>query len=259
MRKTALVGLLVMIIMTTASPKASAETLGLIQSDSKQGASLARAAVFAPIEQIETATNETTAKQPEVQIYRVAKNDSLSKIAAAHGTTWKRLFDKNEVVPHPDLITPGDELIIPGPDEILNERPIPETTHLPATEQYGQKTTTATKSYEAKSKAEQTIQARAPSSGNRYTAGYCTWYAKSRRPDLPNNLGNANTWVSRARAQGVPTGSAPRVGAIGQQGMHVVYVESINGEAVTVSEMNFRGRGVISSRTVAASNFQYIY
>jgi peptidoglycan DL-endopeptidase CwlO len=77
---------------------------------------------------------------------------------------------------------------------------------------------------------------------------------------LPNNLGNANTWVARAAAQGIPTGSAPRVGAIGQQGMHVVYVESVNGDGtVTVSEMNFRGRYVISSRTVPASTFRYIY
>ncbi len=30
-------------------------------------------------------------------------------------------------------------------------------------------------------------------SGNNYAAGNCTWYVKSRRADIPNNLGNANT------------------------------------------------------------------
>jgi surface antigen len=80
------------------------------------------------------------------------------------------------------------------------------------------------------------------------------------RPDLPNNLGNANTWVSRAAAQGLATGSAPRVGAVGQQGMHVVYVEAVNGDGtVTISEMNHAGLYVRTVRTVPASTFMYIY
>lgn len=80
------------------------------------------------------------------------------------------------------------------------------------------------------------------------------------RPDLPNNLGNADTWVARAAAQGIPTGSAPRVGAIGQQGMHVVYVQSVNGNGtVTISEMNYQGLYIISTRTVPANSFMYIY
>jgi LysM repeat protein len=56
------------------------------------------------------------------------------------------------------------------------------------------------------------------------------------------------------------TGTAPRVGAIGQQGMHVVYVERINADGtVTISEMNYQGLFAISSRTVPASTFSYIY
>ena len=77
---------------------------------------------------------------------------------------------------------------------------------------------------------------------------------------MPNNLGNANTWVARAAAQGMATGSTPRAGAVGQQGMHVVYVESVNGDGtVTISEMNHVGWNVVNQRTVPASNFQYIY
>ncbi len=96
--------------------------------------------------------------------------------------------------------------------------------------------------------------------GNPYAAGNCTWYAKSRRPDIPSNLGNANTWVSRSRAQGIPTGTIPKVGAIGQRHMHVVYIESVNADGtVTLSEMNYSGLGVVSKRTVPANHFQYIY
>jgi surface antigen len=100
----------------------------------------------------------------------------------------------------------------------------------------------------------------AKTAGNGYAWGNCTWYAKSKRPDLPNNLGNAYSWVSQASAQGLPTGVEPRVGAIGQQGMHVVYVESVNDDGtISISEMNYHGFGVVSTRTVPVGTFEYIY
>lgn len=100
---------------------------------------------------------------------------------------------------------------------------------------------------------------------NSYAWGQCTWYAKQRRPDLPNNLGNANTWYSSAAAQGLPVGTEARVGAIGttSEGAygHVVYVESVNDDgSVNISEMNYAGGvGVVHYRTVSASSFNYIY
>lgn len=103
------------------------------------------------------------------------------------------------------------------------------------------------------------------SSGNGYSAGYCTWYAKSRRPDIPNNLGNANTWYARAAAQGWNVGLTPKKGAVatstaGYWG-HVAYVEgvSLDGQYVTISEMNYRGLYIVSSRTVHYTEFKYIY
>lgn len=102
---------------------------------------------------------------------------------------------------------------------------------------------------------------RASSSGNTYAWGYCTWYAKSMRPDLPNNLGNGGQWVANAARQGFATGSTPRAGAIGEQPGHVVYVKSVNKNGtVNISEMNYNGGvGVVHHRTVPASMFRYIY
>lgn len=98
------------------------------------------------------------------------------------------------------------------------------------------------------------------STSNTYTYGYCTWYVKNRRPDLSNNLGNASTWFYRAQAQGMLTGTAPKVGAIGQRRNHVVYVENINHDGtITISEMNHRAVGIKSTRTLPASYFRYIY
>lgn len=96
---------------------------------------------------------------------------------------------------------------------------------------------------------------------NTYTRGQCTWYVASRR-QVPNNWGNAYTWLFRARAAGYATGTVPRAGAIGwERGNHVVYVEGVNANGtVNISEMNWGGRpGVVHYRTTPASQFQYIY
>lgn len=96
--------------------------------------------------------------------------------------------------------------------------------------------------------------------GNLYSYGYCTWYVKNHRPDLPNNLGHAITWVDRAAAQGYPTGSKPRVGAVGQYGNHVVIVTAVHKNGTfTLREMNFTGWNRISSRTVSSSGWRFIY
>lgn len=191
---------------------------------------------------------------PQPQQYTVQPGDSLAKIAQAHTTEWPRLFYKNIELINPDSINPGQVLVIPTADEQLAERPLPQTVVEMPTIQTPSRLSATTR---PQAKA---TQARSSSAGNTYSPGYCTWYAKSRRPDLPNRMGNASFWVASAAAQGFATGSSPQTGAIGQQGNHVVYVESVNGDGtVTVSEMNWSGLYVTSTRTVAASNFRYIY
>lgn len=193
----------------------------------------------------------TPAEQIPVQ-HAVAEGETLTIIADKYATTWMRLFAKNTQVADPNIISVGETITIPLANEQLAERPLPviqpQVVAVSAAPSHG------TQSYAP------AYQAYGNSSGNTYYAGYCTWYAKNRRPDLPNNLGNADEWVYRAQAQGIATGSAPRAGAIGQQGMHVVYVESVNGDGtVTISEMNYQGLYVTSSRTVSAGSFMYIY
>jgi surface antigen/LysM repeat protein len=99
--------------------------------------------------------------------------------------------------------------------------------------------------------------------GNGYAYGYCTYYVASRR-SVPGNWGNASAWLYNAQASGFSTGSVPVPGAIAWSGAgyygHVAYVESVSGGMVTVSEMNFNGGwNRVSSRTVSAGTFRYIY
>lgn len=206
---------------------------------------------------------EAKPAEPEIVTYVVEEGDNLAKIAEAHETTWVRLFNKNVDIEHPDVINAGDELVIPHDDEVLEERELPQP---PQPEPEPAAATTAARQPRATTEpVQQPARAtvRGSSAGNSYAYGYCTWYVKNRRPDLPNNLGDADTWLSRARAQGYATGSTPRAGAVAYAltgYMHVAYVERVNGDGtVTVSEMNFRGHGITSSRTVPASSFAYIY
>lgn len=202
-----------------------------------------------------TTAPPATPAADEVQKYTVAEHDTLSSIAEAHQTTWKRLYDKNTAITSPDVITVGEEIVIPKPDETFAERALPT----PAVAQAPVATQPA-RAAAAPVAAPSAPVARGAVSGNLYTPGYCTWYVKNKRPDLPNNLGDASSWVYNASRQGMATGSTPRVGAAGQSGGHVVYVESVNGDGtVTISEMNHAGLYVVTTRTLPASYFTYIY
>lgn len=206
----------------------------------------------------EDESESTPVKETPPQVHTVARGETLTSIARRYELSWKQLYNKNTAIAHPDKITVGMKITIPAAGEKLLDRQVPVTQQRSISSSPA-RAAQPTSAPVAQVSSSYTTP-RGNTSGNTYYAGYCTWYAKSRRPDLPNNLGNAITWVSRAAAQGYATGSAPRVGAIGQQGNHVVYVERVHANGtVTISEMNYEGFGVVSSRTVPASTFRYIY
>jgi len=96
------------------------------------------------------------------------------------------------------------------------------------------------------------------SCGNHFSYGYCTWYVANRRC-IPW-FGNAWEWYGNAQAYGYPVGHEARVGAVAvwDQRMsgygHVAYVESVQGNGFTVSEMNYNAWGQVNSRFVPYSN-----
>lgn len=108
--------------------------------------------------------------------------------------------------------------------------------------------------------------------GNGYAYGYCTWYVKNARPDLPNQLGNANTWYARAAAMGLSVGSEPRAGAVFQTAAggggygHVGMIDSVDHASgtVTYSDMNgVAGWNRVGKNTVsiaqAKAQWNFIY
>ncbi len=107
---------------------------------------------------------------------------------------------------------------------------------------------------------------------NGYDYGYCTWWAAVRRAQIghpvPSNLGNASTWKILAQRAGIPVGNVPQAGAVvwvppRDYYGHVAFVESVNADgSANISEMNTAGWGVVSRRTIPASevgSYGYIY
>lgn len=93
--------------------------------------------------------------------------------------------------------------------------------------------------------------------GHGFPYGYCTWYVAQKR-FVPWG-GNAGTWLYHAKAGGYATGRTPKPGAImvtteNRYYGHVALVEKVNGDSVTVSEMNYAGFAKRSIRTLSASS-----
>lgn len=102
-----------------------------------------------------------------------------------------------------------------------------------------------------------------------YPQGQCTWYVDQRMKQfneyIHNNMGDAHNWNNRAEKEGYHVSSTPKkhtavvfeagqLGADTQYG-HVAFVEKVNSDgSIIISESNVKGLGVISYRTIDASD-----
>ena len=186
-------------------------------------------------------TTQVVKIEPPV-IYQTIENDNLTKIAESHATTVERLWQANPNLTSPDLVPIDTPLTIPPQTAILAPRALP--TPEPITY-----TTTPQTAHTGNSE------------GNSYQAGQCVWFIKNMRPELPNNWGSASSWLYNAQSQGWPTGSVPRVGAVGVRGNHVVLIVGINPDgSVDIKDMN--GRYVafeVGYGTHPPDYYSYIY
>ncbi|PIP26317.1 MAG: hypothetical protein CO140_03100 [Candidatus Moranbacteria bacterium CG_4_9_14_3_um_filter_40_7] len=174
--------------------------------------------------------------------YMIAKNDNLDAIAKKYKSDKERIIAFNNL-PANGEIKEGQSIIIPG----------------------GQKDILAPAASTGKGIAARTYEPFAvsgkklsgiPGTGHRFPYGYCTWYVSQKRY-IPWG-GNAGAWLYNAKSMGYATGKTPRPGAIMVSSEswwgHVAIVESVKGGQITISEMNFRGWGKRSTRTLSASS-----
>jgi surface antigen len=182
-------------------------------------------------------------------VYTVASGDTADSLANKYQSNAAQILSYNNA--EVKGLTVGAQIIIPDgvKEEAVKAAPVATTSRVAGA--------STTKSNYSPSLTRYAF------SGNGYAYGYCTYYVASRR-NVPTNWGNANTWYYNAQASGFSVGSTPVPGAIAWSGAgyygHVAYVESASGGMVTVSEMNYNGYwNRVTSRTVPASSFRYIY
>lgn len=183
-------------------------------------------------------------------VYTVKQGDTPGGLAAEYRADKEQLIAFNDVE-LTGRLTVGEKIVIPdGVDPISDEFNYYSSSN-PGGFYFG---------------------TRAEYGGNGYDYGWCTWHAANRRAEIgrpiPNNMGNAVSWLGIAQAAGLETGSEPREGAvvyhlnIGGWG-HVAFVERVNGDgSIRVSDMNYPYWGQVTYRTVKPSEFgsyRFIY
>lgn len=177
----------------------------------------------------------------------VAAGDTLDKIAEEYEAEKERIISFNEL-PADGKIKEGQEIVIPGG---VKEVPQPEEDEsLIARRNYatpdgGSPEVSGFKKLEGKA-----------GTGHSFPYGYCTWYVAQKRY-VPWG-GNAGTWLYNAKARGYKTGKEPKKGSIVVTSEswwgHVAVVEKVGNGTITVSEMNYKGWGKTSTRTISTSN-----
>lgn len=204
--------------------------------------------------------------------YIVQKGDTVTDIANKFSMHVATLYERNSMSADTiESIKPGDVLIIPAYDQSNSKQWLAELNDKKEEERQRLLALQAEKEAEEAAALalanSRTVYTRSETSGrttttntsgyNGYPYGWCTWYVASRR-SVPGNWGNAGQWLSSAQSSGYATGYTPQVGAILVTGEswwgHVAIVESVSGGSITISEMNYSGWGVQSSRTISASS-----
>lgn len=187
-------------------------------------------------------------------VYTVKTGDKLADVANKYQASVERIISYNNLEDE-NVIKEGQEIVIPGgvlPEEDRPDYVAPVRAVATVSSGYSNSlsSTIIPSNYNAKA-------------GNAYAWGNCTWYVYNLRPDIGSFWGNASSWAVSARAAGYLVDSNPTVGSIAQWNPyvaghsgygHVAYVEAVNSDGtITISEMNVRGTGVTSRRTVSAS------
>lgn len=185
----------------------------------------------------------------------VKSGETLKQIAEEYKADEERIIAFNSL-PANGNVESGMEIVIPGGEK---ELPKQETSPTPLIEK---RTYIATNDLGGGSK---TTVAKSHGMSNTFPYGYCTWFVAQKRY-VPWR-GNAGAWLYNAKAMGYKTGKSPQAGSIvvttdNTYYGHVALVTKVSDGTITISEMNYKGWGKTSTRTVSTSDRKirgYIY
>lgn len=187
-------------------------------------------------------------------VYKILVGDTLRWIADKWSVDDFIKIAQYNNISDPDRIKEDTVIIVPDAKFPPKERPVlvPYNTRI-SISNGSANVSTSNSSFSSSSPSSSSA------SGNHFAEGYCTWWASERWHQLGRGyvpwFGNAGQWPAGARAMGYATGMTPRVGSImatwESSVGHVAIVESVNSDGSwTVSEENYKGLYIISSRTI---------
>lgn len=187
--------------------------------------------------------------------YTVKGGDTLTTIGWNFSVKLASLKYLNNI-DNADAIKPGVSLKIPPKGyEVAPALVAKKEQDKTAKLAMAQRTTITRDSAKSRGSAPASVRALAGSKINGYPYGYCTYYVATKR-QVPSSWGDAKQWIGSASRAGYQTGTEPTPGSIVVTSEswwgHVAYVESVNGDEFTISEMNAKGWGVTSQRTLSA-------
>lgn len=180
-------------------------------------------------------------------VHKTKKGETLDGIVKKYKGDIEETLAYNGL-PADGSLEVSQEIIIPGGRKTINYQPAIRYTYQPTLGAYGSKS-------------------------RKFPWGQCTWYVAQKRY-VPWS-GHAKYWLNNAAKLGYSVcwgrECQPEVGSIislaGNTWLirlygHVAYVEAVNGDWITLSEMNYSGLGVRSVRTIYRNDWRikgYIY
>jgi len=193
--------------------------------------------------------------------YAVKNGDNLTTIGWLFGVKLATIKYLNNI-DNADSIKPGSTLKIPPKGyevstDLIAKKEQEKNAKQLALQNSRNIVTRAQASSRSKGTAPGSVEYSLGSRSNAYPYGYCTYYVATRR-QVPSSWGDAKRWLGSAQNAGYKTGSTPVAGAIMVSSEswwgHVAFVESVNDDEFTVAEMNYKGWGIISHRTISVNN-----
>jgi peptidoglycan DL-endopeptidase CwlO len=168
-------------------------------------------------------------------LVKATSNDTLPDIAKKYNANLDKIISYNLLDSPEDIDT--DQLII-VPDGVMPAPPKPKVTPKTTPSKPG---TTQPKVYDV-------------GTGHIFPWGYCTYYVAT-KVHVPWG-GNAKNWLANAKAYGAVVSNIPAVGSIvvttdNSRYGHVALVEKVEDDRFLVSEMNYKGKGIISTRWIS--------
>lgn len=174
-------------------------------------------------------------------LHKVTNNDTLPDIAKKYSANIEQIISYNNLADDSD-IDPGDLLIIPGGIVPTPIKPKPAVKHLVNNKIV----------YEPSPGGIEDLG----NKGHIFPWGQCTYWVAKKFQEKGGYIpwgGNAKNWLANSKAYGAASGMEPVVGAIAvtnenKRYGHVAYVIAVDGDRFKITEMNYKGKGIITER-----------